>query len=252
MPRRLRYHIRHRDGRITKAEGNPEHPVSRGGLCARGQSALQGTYDPDRIQNVLFRNRGGPLSNGGWEEAVDRIASRLREQDGKLAIMSRLETGTLSEIMTRFGKAFGSDRIIFFEPFHYEPLRNAHAALFGTEVVPAFRLDHCDYILSFGADFLEAWISNVQFANEFSIMHSLANGKIGYFTYIGPRQSMTACNPDDFLQVAPRDSHAALGLLKIMLDENLVRQGRDHASGLAGNYNLDTLESRIPKEPWPE
>ena len=59
-------HIRHRDGRITKAEGNPEHPVSRGGLCARGQSALQGTYDPDRIQNVLFRNQAGlcPMEAG--------------------------------------------------------------------------------------------------------------------------------------------------------------------------------------------
>ena len=193
------------------------------------------------------------MSNGGWEEAVDRIASRLREQDGKLAIMSRLETRTLSEIMTRFGKAFGSDRIIFFEPFHYEPLRNAHAALFGTEVVPAYRLDHCDYILSFGADFLEAWISNVQFANEFSIMHSLANGKIGYFTYIGPRQSMTACNADDFLQVAPRDLlHAALGLLKIMLDENLVRQGRDHASALPEITISIRLNPGFQRSAWPE
>jgi hypothetical protein len=42
-------HLWHRDGRVTKAEGNPAHPVNRGGLCARGQSSLQGLYDPDRL-----------------------------------------------------------------------------------------------------------------------------------------------------------------------------------------------------------
>jgi len=39
-----------------------------------------------------------------------------------------------------------------------------------------------------GSDFLETWISDVQFANEFSSMHSLKGGKIGYFTYISTRQ----------------------------------------------------------------
>src|SRR5512139_4176475 len=31
-----------RDGRVIKLEGNPAHPLNRGALCARGQSALQG------------------------------------------------------------------------------------------------------------------------------------------------------------------------------------------------------------------
>ncbi|MDP1857225.1 MAG: hypothetical protein Q8K82_01060, partial [Gemmatimonadaceae bacterium] len=31
-----------RDGRAVKLEGNPEHPVNHGALCARGQAALQG------------------------------------------------------------------------------------------------------------------------------------------------------------------------------------------------------------------
>ncbi len=242
-------HVRHRDGRITKAEGNPDHPVNRGGLCARGQSALQGIYDPDRIQNVLARKRGGPFETAGWEDAIDRIGSRMRELNARVAVIGRLETGSLAEIMTRFGKAFGSDRVLFFEPFHYDPLRKAHAALFGTGVVPEYRLDQCDYILSFGADFLETWISNVQFANQFSRMHSLDGGKIGYFTYIGPRQSMTACNADEFIAVSPGDQlQAALAILKLMLDANLVRQGRDMASALAGDFNPDRLNARIPKD----
>src|SRR6188768_652770 len=36
-----------------KLEGNPNHPVSRGALCARGQAGIQVTYHPDRITQPL-------------------------------------------------------------------------------------------------------------------------------------------------------------------------------------------------------
>ena len=47
-------------GLAKKLEGNPEHPVSQGKLCVRGQAAIQVTYHPDRIQQPLRRtgNRG--------------------------------------------------------------------------------------------------------------------------------------------------------------------------------------------------
>jgi molybdopterin-containing oxidoreductase family iron-sulfur binding subunit len=240
-------HIWHRDGRITKAEGNPVNPINHGGLCARGQSALQGVYDPDRIKHVLFRKRGGPFKKSTFENALTEIVPHLKNARGRVSILSRLETGTLAEIMTEFLKAFSSDRLIFAEAFHYGPIRKANAALFGREVIPKYRLDRCNYILSFGADFLETWISNVEFANQFSAMHSLRNGKIGYFTYIGPRRSMTACNADDFLQIPLLDqSIAALALLKIMQEQNYFRQGSNLVSSLVGNLNLNAMHSRVP------
>ena len=52
-------HVRTREGRVVKPEGNPDHPVSRGGLCPRGQSAPQGLYDPDRVRRPLFRIQAG-------------------------------------------------------------------------------------------------------------------------------------------------------------------------------------------------
>ncbi|MEZ4645319.1 MAG: twin-arginine translocation signal domain-containing protein [Chloroflexota bacterium] len=43
------------DGRVVKLEGNPDHPHSMGHLCARGQSGLMNTYDPDRVLTPLIR-----------------------------------------------------------------------------------------------------------------------------------------------------------------------------------------------------
>ena len=46
-----------RDGRVIKLEGNPSHPVNRGALCARGQAALQGLYNPDRFRGPMIRRQ---------------------------------------------------------------------------------------------------------------------------------------------------------------------------------------------------
>src|SRR5215204_2332396 len=53
-----------RDGRAIKLEGNPSHPLNRGALCARGQAALQGLYNPDRL-------RGPMVKEGGTWKAID-------------------------------------------------------------------------------------------------------------------------------------------------------------------------------------
>jgi anaerobic selenocysteine-containing dehydrogenase len=66
---------------IRKLEGNPEHPASRGRLCARGPATLNHAADPDRLLFPLKRagargeNRWRRVS---WDAALDEIAARLR------------------------------------------------------------------------------------------------------------------------------------------------------------------------------
>jgi anaerobic selenocysteine-containing dehydrogenase len=71
-----------RDGRTIKLEGNPDHPVNRGALCARGQAALQGLYNPDRYRGPMVR-RNGQLQAVKWEEGRNaqsrRSGSRLHQ-----------------------------------------------------------------------------------------------------------------------------------------------------------------------------
>ena len=51
-----------REGRVTKVEGNPEHPINMGGLCARGQASVQGLYSPDRLQTPLLFEKIPPVN----------------------------------------------------------------------------------------------------------------------------------------------------------------------------------------------
>src|SRR6201993_1051686 len=48
-----------REGRVIKLEGNPADPIGGGALCARGQAALQGLYNPDRVAHPQVRGDQG-------------------------------------------------------------------------------------------------------------------------------------------------------------------------------------------------
>src|SRR3972149_2835356 len=67
-----------RDGRAIKAEGNPDHPVNRGALCARGQAGVQGLYNPDRYRGPMLRE-GGTLVPTTWDRAIQALTTKLAE-----------------------------------------------------------------------------------------------------------------------------------------------------------------------------
>ena len=70
-------HVRTREGRAVKLEGNPDHPINQGKLCSRGQAALQGLYNPGRIQAPMARGANGQLAPITWDDAIGRLAVRL-------------------------------------------------------------------------------------------------------------------------------------------------------------------------------
>jgi len=68
-------HVKTREGRVIKLEGNPDSPVNRGKLCARGQAAHQHLYDPDRLNldRELLREVQAifaPVKNIGHSEGL--------------------------------------------------------------------------------------------------------------------------------------------------------------------------------------
>jgi molybdopterin-containing oxidoreductase family iron-sulfur binding subunit len=209
--------LSHREGRVTKAEGAPGHPVNDGTLCPRGQSAVAGLYDPDRLRGPVERPDGGPPGPSTWERAMTALAQRLARPGGRVFVLSRPETGALARVLTAFAGAFGG-RALFFDPFDPTPLLRANEALFGQAAIPRPRINRCDFLVGFGAPFLETWISNVEFAGQFARMHARAE-RPGRFVHVGPHLTMTAANADLHVRVpAGTEADVALAMLRIILD----------------------------------
>ena len=99
-----------RDGRTIKLEGNPEHPVNRGALCARGQAALQGLYNPDRYRGPMAR-KGGQLQKVSWEEALQIFAQKLGETRsrgaGNAVFINQHENGSFPGFLDAWLAGFG-------------------------------------------------------------------------------------------------------------------------------------------------
>ena len=66
-----------KDGKIIKHKGDPEHGVTRGFLCSRGNDYLKRFYDPNRLLYPLRRVDSG-WQRISWDEALDLIAEKLR------------------------------------------------------------------------------------------------------------------------------------------------------------------------------
>ncbi len=111
-----------RDGRVIKLEGDPEGPLSRGAMCAKGLSGLQALYNP--MRNKYPMKRVGERGTNNWErmswdEATDLIADKLMEayeKYGPEALFTSTGGGGNPHISgpVRFNQIFGS-------PNNFEP-----------------------------------------------------------------------------------------------------------------------------------
>jgi anaerobic selenocysteine-containing dehydrogenase len=71
-----------RDGTLVNVRGTKEHPLNQGTLCAKGNSAVQIMYSPQRLNFPLKRvgERGeGKWARISWEEAFKTITWKLQE-----------------------------------------------------------------------------------------------------------------------------------------------------------------------------
>ena len=214
------------EGRAVKVEGNPDHPVNQGRLCARGQASLQGLYNPDRIRQPLRRGADGNLQPVSWDEAERILAGRISELKGqgdRLAFITPVMAGSLDRLIDLWLKSVGGGKRLRYEPLSYESLREANRIAFGVQEIPVYNLQNANFILSFGADFLETWLSPVEYARHFASMRAYRAGVMGRSVYVGPRLSLTGANSDEWIAVHPgNESFLALGMVNAILAEGLA------------------------------
>ena len=207
--------VRTMQGRALKVEGNPNHPVNLGKTCSRGQVTLQGLYNPDRVQGPLQHTRGEGLyndrfqavpSNLSWDEALQVVADAL-VSPAKTAFLMGTGSDHLFDLVSDLAAATGAPAPIRFSAgsmFEGQAtLSGAAEDLFGQAALPFFDIGNSDLVISFGANFLETWLSPVAYNREYSKMRR-GNPKLrGYFVQFEPRLSQTAAKADEWIPIQP-------------------------------------------------
>src|SRR2546425_7618805 len=116
---------------------------------------------------------------------------------------------------------------LFRSPFGFEALRAGNRMAFGTATLPSYDFANSKYLLSFGADFLDTWLSPVEFQNGFSRSHAFDSGRpasMAKFVYVGPRLSLTGMNADEWIAARPgTEGTLALAMAQVIMSQHLAR-----------------------------
>ena len=233
------------DGRATKIQGNPEHPVTRGFLCAKVAKYLDRVYSPERVLYPMRRvGPKGPAGHAGegpfdcrsgqvratqdaferisWDEALDEITHRFRRiiaDCGPESILPYSYGGTLGALNgasmdRRFFHRLGASQLerSICSSAGEEGLKSVLGVKLGTEPE---QFAHSRYIIAWGSNIHGNNVHLWPFIEE-------ARHKGAKLVVIDPYRTRTAQCSDWYLPINPgTDAALALGLMHVIINENL-------------------------------
>ena len=231
--------VKVRDGRPIKLEGNPEHPLSRGGLCAVGQASILGLYDSQRLEGPYKR---GKLSK--WEEIDAEIVDKLKELSGSggVRLLSQTITSpTVQATITTFLSAFSDARHVVYDSLSHSAILDAHAQTHGVRLMPQYRFDHADVIVAFDADFLGTFVSPVQFTGQHRDSRDLETQRVAHHVQFESRMSLTGSKADVRYAVHPEE----VGYLLSQLATRIASRAGKSFGSAHGDQRLDDVAERL-------
>jgi anaerobic selenocysteine-containing dehydrogenase len=213
-------------GRAVRVAGDPEHPFTRGFLCAKVNRYVERTYHEDRLLHPM--RRAGPKGSGkfariSWDEALDEIATRLNEirnsSDGPQAILPYSYAGTMgivqgSSIDRRFFHAIGASKL--------DRTICSTAGKVGMQMTVGANVGADPEGIP-ESDLVLLWGTNTLTSNPHMwpfVLEAKARG--APIIAIDPLRTRTAAQCDEWIGLRPgTDAALALGMMHVVLERGL-------------------------------
>jgi anaerobic selenocysteine-containing dehydrogenase len=251
------------DGRATKIQGDPAHPVTRGFLCAKVVKYLDRVYSPHRVLYPMRRveSKGPAFNKAGvgkayraaqalerisWDDALDEIASRFRaitSEFGGEAILPYSYGGNLGALNgasmdRRFFGRLGASQLerAICSAAGEAGLISVLGVKLGTEPE---QFVHSRYII--------AWAANIH-GNNVHLWPFIAEArrKGAKLVVIDPYRTRTAACADWHLPINPgTDGALALAMMHVIIEEDL------HDADYVAKYTLGFEQLRQKLKAYP-
>lgn len=243
------YHVE--DGKLVEVTGDPDHPMTRGGLCVKLKNFAEHHYHPDRLLYPL--RRVGPKGSGqferiSWDEALERIKSewtKIIAQYGPEAIMPHAYLGHQGTIngLTSGDAFFNRLGSTVAEKTYCE---SGSSTAWIMTVGPTGGLDveslaYAKYIIVWGMNMVNTNLHAWPFILE-------ARSKGAKIIVIDPVRTRTAKQADWHIPIRPgTDGALALGMMHVIIAEGLV--DRDYVDKYTTGYeDLAARAAEFPPE----
>ena len=196
--------IKTREGRPIKVDGNPDHPVSKGKICAKGQANVLNLYDPERLKTPLKRKEIG-YDEISWKDADKAILANLSFVGEKeIAIITNTITSpTTLKVIEDFKSKFRSTKIYSYELFNNSIKNSAWKKCYGGENYPLLKWNEAKIILSIESDFLGNEHNRVETARLLAQNRDIDSKKFTRLYVVESNLSLTGINSDYRLRLRP-------------------------------------------------
>ncbi|WP_460677193.1 TAT-variant-translocated molybdopterin oxidoreductase [Hymenobacter coalescens] len=187
--------VKTREGRPIKVEGNPESPLTRGGLSARGQASVLSLYDTARLQSFAINGKAAD------KDQVDQEIRTKLASAGRIAIVSpTIISPSTKRAIADFAGRFGSVEHVMYDANSASALLRANGG-----VVPGYDFSKATVIVSLAADFLGTWISPVEYASQYIVNRKVSADKKNMSRHFQfeTNMSLTGANADVRAAVKP-------------------------------------------------
>ncbi|MXV49404.1 TAT-variant-translocated molybdopterin oxidoreductase [Pedobacter sp. HMF7647] len=204
--------VKTREGRPIKIEGNPAGLLGNGGTDAQAQASVLDLYDVSKLR--------GPKLNGAnarWSSVDSFVRGELNKiQAGgkKIRIVSStVNSPSTKSVVADFVAKYPNTKHINIDAVSYTGIIKANGNSFGKAVLPRYRFDNADVIVSFDADFLGTWITPEEYTKQWVSNRnakSLASKKMSRHIQFETGMSLTGTNADSRIPVKPSEAGLAV------------------------------------------
>ena len=144
--------VESQDGRPTKVEGNPEHPMSLGGTDAWAQASVLGLYDSDRSKHP-YRN-GNTTGWSSFSEFLNARVSAAGDGTGVAILVDSTASPTRKRLLGEIQRRWSGVKIYEHDLLGAPNARAGAAMAGGNGVMASYDLGRAKVVLSIDSDFL--------------------------------------------------------------------------------------------------
>ncbi|MFA6598244.1 MAG: TAT-variant-translocated molybdopterin oxidoreductase [Ignavibacteriaceae bacterium] len=241
--------IKTREGRPIKIDGNPDHPVNQGKICAKGEASVLNLYDPSRLQFPLVK-QGGIVDKASWENVDLQIKKILDSTSAsEIAIVThRFNSPTTKRLFDEFRSKYPSTKIYSYDVFHNEIKNSAWKKCYGGDVFPIIKWNEANIILSLEGDFLGVEGNVIEQMRLYSDRKNINDVKSFNRLYVAEgNMSLTGMNADYRFRLRPDNQLTfVLSLLnELIYKKNISSNALDAAiRNLITSFSLKDFASQ--------
>lgn len=244
--------IKTREGRPIKIDGNPDHPVSKGKICAQGQASIMNLYDPDRLKNQK-KKLDRRFFDYNWKDASDEIIFDLMNSGNKeIAIIThKIISPTTKKVLDDFAAKYSSTKIYSYELFDNSVRNSVWKKCFGSGEFPAIKWNEAKVILSLDGDFLGESHNKIENARLFSEGRDVINKKFNRLYVVEGNLTITGMAADYRMRLRPDlQMNFVLSLVDAMNKKGAgipISPGGNTLESFSKQYglNLETLNTLV-------